>query len=85
MSKKEKLITRFKSKPKDFEYAELRTLLVSLGYEENNKGGTSGSAVSFLNQTTGSVIMLHKPHNPDILKHYQIKAILEELQNNNLI
>lgn len=85
MSKKNKLIARFKSKPKDFEYSELKTLLISLGYEENNKGGTSGSSVSFLNKTIGSYIMLHKPHNPDILKLYQIKEIIEELENNNLI
>lgn len=85
MSKKEKLIARFKSKPKDFKYSELETLLISLGYEENNKGKTSGSAVSFLNTDIGSIIMMHKPHNPDILKHYQIKEIIEELENNNLI
>lgn len=85
MSKKDKLIARLKSKPKDFEYSELKSLLIFLGYEENNKGRTSGSAVSFLNKTIESVIMLHKPHNPDILKHYQIKAVIEELENNNLI
>ncbi|MGG7471140.1 type II toxin-antitoxin system HicA family toxin [Chryseobacterium arthrosphaerae] len=85
MSRKEKLIARLKSKPKDFKYSELITLLKSLGYEENNKGKTSGSAVSFLNKTIGSVIMMHKPHNPDILKGYQLKEIIEELENNNLI
>lgn len=85
MSKKQKLIDRFKSKPRDFEYSELQTLLKSLGYEESNKGGTSGSAVSFVNHTLSHTILLHKPHNPDILKQYQIKAILEELDNNNLI
>jgi hypothetical protein len=84
MSKKE-LINRLKSKPKDFAYGELKSLLIALGYEESNKGKTSGSAVSFLNKTIGSVIMMHKPHNPDILKPYQLKGIIEELENNNLI
>ncbi len=85
MSKKEKLKQRFKSKPADFRYSELSTLLNNLGYEESNKGATSGSSVSFINKTINSVIMLHKPHNPNLLKEYQLKAILEELQNNNLI
>ncbi|AYM99228.1 type II toxin-antitoxin system HicA family toxin [Chryseobacterium sp. 3008163] len=85
MSKKDKLIARLKNNPKDFEYSELRTLLISLGYDEDNKGGTSGSGVMFLNKTVSSTINMHKPHNPDILKGYQIKKIIQELENNNLI
>ena len=85
MSKKDKLIVRFKSKPKDFRYSELRTLLSSFGYVESNKGGTSGSSVSFYNENYQSLITLHKPHNPDILKPYQIKPIIAELELNNLI
>ena len=85
MSKKEKLIERFKSKPKDFRYSELRTLLTSIGYVESNKGGTSGSSVSFYHENYQSLITLHKPHNPDILKPYQIKPIIAELELNNLI
>lgn len=47
MSKKDKLIQRLKSKPKDFTYDEVRTLLNYLGFGESNKGKTSGSAVKF--------------------------------------
>lgn len=85
MSKKEKLIERFKSKPKDFRYSELRTLLTSIGYVASNKGGTSGSSVSFYNELYQSLITLHKPHNPDILKPYQIKAIIAELELYHLL
>lgn len=85
MSKKEKLKIRLKSKPKDFKYSELTTVLISLGYIESNKGGTSGSSVSFINVNYQSVIMLHKPHNPNTLKEYQLKAIIEELENHNLL
>lgn len=42
MGKKEKLIERLKRHPKDFTYMEALTLLTSLGFEEENKGGTSG-------------------------------------------
>ena len=85
MSKKSKLVERFRSKPKDFRYSELRTLLSSLGYLESNKGGTSGSSASFYNESFQSAIMLHKPHNPDVLKPYQIKSIIVELELHNLI
>jgi hypothetical protein len=85
MSKKDKLKERFRSKPKDFRYSELRSLLISIGYLESNRGGTSGSSVSFYNEIYQSLITLHKPHNPDLLKPYQIKAILAELEIHNLI
>ena len=45
MSKKEKLINRLKTKPKDFTYNEAKTLLESVGFVESNKGKTSGSRV----------------------------------------
>ena len=45
MTKKNKLLERFLSVPKDFTYDELKTLLRSLGYEESNLGKTSGSRV----------------------------------------
>jgi len=47
MTKKDKLLERFLSMPKDFSYQELKTLLNSLGYEESNLGKTSGSRVLF--------------------------------------
>ena len=81
MSKIEKLLTRLYSKPKDFTYQELKTLLEQLGFIEYNKGKTSGSRVKFKNERCDVTIELHKPHNPtNILKPYQIEIILEELK-----
>ena len=85
MSKKEKLKKRFLSKPKDFTYDELRSLLISLGFEENNKGKTSGSRVSFIHSVTKLPIDLHKPHPKNILKAYQVNQILEELEKQGLL
>ena len=48
MSKKDKLIERLKSKPKDFTYNEAKVILNSFGFIENNKGKTSGSRVVFV-------------------------------------
>ena len=85
MSKKEKLLERLLQRPKDFSYSELKILLSSMGYEEFNKGKTSGSRVAFINPKSGHPIRLHKPHPKNILKSYQVDLIIEELKNENLI
>ena len=84
MSKIEKLITKFLSEPKDFEWDELRKLLINLGYEEFNSGKTSGSRVKFISDKQAD-ISLHKPHPTPILKKYQIKQIKELLKREGLI
>ena len=48
MSTIDKLIERFKAFPADFRFDELVRLLAYFGYEENNKGKTSGSRVAFM-------------------------------------
>jgi len=85
MSKHEKLIKRFKSKPKDFTYEEMKTLLNRLGYEEENKGKTSGSRVIFYNEQLQHSIFLHKPHPGNIIKSYLMKYIEDELTAKGLI
>ena len=59
MGKREKLLQRLLSMPKDFTFEEMQSLLEALGYQRNNKGKTSGSRVMFIKD--GSIIMLHKP------------------------
>ncbi|MBQ2642471.1 MAG: type II toxin-antitoxin system HicA family toxin [Eubacterium sp.] len=83
MSKKSKLIKKLKSNPKDFSFKELETLLSLLGYEQDNSGKTSGSRVKFLNNN--SIIKLHKPHNRKELLNYQVKQIIEHLEQEELI
>lgn len=48
MSKKEKLIQRLKTRPKDFTFDEAETLLRYFGYRRSDKGRTSGSRVMFV-------------------------------------
>ena len=72
MTKIDKIKKRLLSKPKDFGWSELTTVLSSLGYEEYNSGKTSGSRVRFINDGHGD-IMLHKPHPKPVLKGYQLK------------
>ncbi|MHB9153658.1 MAG: type II toxin-antitoxin system HicA family toxin [Spirochaetales bacterium] len=80
MSRDEKLIQRFLTRPKDFSYDELRRMLKAFGYEENHQGKTSGSRVAFFNTKTKHIIRLHKPHPGNELKMYQVDQIREELE-----
>jgi len=80
MSKKDKLLNRFLSMPKDFTYDELRGLLSGFGYKESISGKTSGSRVAFINAETKHIVRLHKPHPGPHLKKYQIEELIEELK-----
>lgn len=84
MGQKEKLIQRLKSKPKDFTFDDAETLLGYLDYIRSNKGKTSGSRVMFIRDGYGS-ILLHKPHPKKELKAYQIKQLVEMLEQEGLI
>jgi len=78
VSKAEKLIQRFLSKPRDFKYTEAKKLLRHYGYTELTKGRTSGSRVAFINQKLKRSVLLHKPHK-GIMKPYQLTEIKNEL------
>ena len=84
MGQKEKLIQRLKSKPKDFTFQEAETLLGYLEYIRSNKGKTSGSRVVFESNDHGN-ILLHKPHPNNELKIYQIKQLIDVLEQEGLI
>lgn len=84
MSKLKKEIEILKSKPRDFTYDELKWILNKLGFYEYNKGKTSGSRVSFVDQNNVK-INLHKPHTNNTLKSYQINEIIKILKERRLI
>ena len=85
MGSKDKLLERFKKKPKDFTYEETVSLLAHFGYSEYQKGATSGSRVRFKNEATGSYIDIHRPHPGSIMKEWMVKTIYQHLKNNGLI
>ena len=78
MTKKEKLITRFKTVPSDLTYSELVQILKYYGYYEFSLGKTTGSAVKFKNDD-GDIIRFHKPHPGNIIKTYVIEQILVKI------
>lgn len=83
MGKKEKLIEKLKTIPKDFTFEEMQTLLIALGFEMFNKGKTSGSRVKFVKGDM--FIILHKPHPRKELLTYQVKQVIEVLSKGGLI
>ena len=80
MAKSTKLLQRLLGNPRDFTFRELETLLTGFGFQLSNAGGTSGSAVRFVNFKTGHIIRLHKPHPSPVLKQYLVKFVINELK-----
>ena len=84
MSRRDKLIARLKSRPKDFTWEELTRLLEGLDYIEAKAGKTGGSRRRFVHPTA-PVIALHKPHPGNIVKMYVIDDVLRVLTEEGLI
>ena len=85
MGQKEKLIKKLKSLPKNFTFEEAETLLGYFSYYRSNKGKTSGSRVMFSSAEHDSKILLHKPHPRKELLQYQIKQLIEQLEQEGLL
>ena len=84
MGQKEKLIQKLKARPKDFTFDEAETLLKFFSYNRSNKGRTSGSRVMFVSDDHAP-ILLHKPHPRKELLDYQVKQLIEVLEQEGLI
>ena len=85
MGQKEKLIAKLKSNPRDFTFDEAETLLAHFSYKRSNKGKTSGSRVMFSSDVYQTKIILHKPYPQKELKGYQVKQLIEQLKQEDLL
>ena len=81
MSKYEKAKERILQKPNDYTYTEARYLLGKIGFEERNKGRTSGSRVCFFREEDKAVIMLHKPHPGDEMDRGAVSSLVNHLKD----
>ncbi|MBI5675710.1 MAG: type II toxin-antitoxin system HicA family toxin [Nitrospirae bacterium] len=81
MSKKAKLLERLFSKPTDFTWEELKTLLSGFGYKEIRG---RGSRIKFYNAESNSLINLHKPHPSNILKSYMVNDVTTQLEEKGI-
>jgi hypothetical protein len=77
MSKHQKALQRLLSKPSDFEWAELKSLMDTLIYEMKTTGG---SGRKFIHRTTKATLFLHEPHPAKILKSYQVRDAIRFLK-----
>jgi hypothetical protein len=84
MSRREKLVRRFLSLPRDFTWKELVSMLAGFGYEIAASGATTGSRVKFLHLDLPPII-LHRPHPTPLLKRYQMEQVLEHLKAEGLL
>lgn len=84
MGQKEKLIERLKTKPKTFTFDDAEALLRYLSYRRSNKGKTSGSRIMFVSDTHPPILM-HKPHPRKELLEYQIKQLIDTLEQEGLL
>ena len=75
---------RLRSKPRDFTFEDAETLLGYLSYKRSNKGRTSGSRVMFVSEEHPPILM-HKPHPRKELLTYQVKQLVETLEQEGLL
>jgi hypothetical protein len=75
MSKHEKALQRLLSKPADFTWGELKSLMQAFDYELKVTGGSGRKFVR-----PEAAFMIHEPHPRKLLKAYQVRAVLEFLR-----
>jgi len=85
LGQKEKLIAKLKSNPKTFTFDDAESLLGYFTYHRSNKGKTSGSRVMFTSEEYNTKILLHKPHPRKELLEYQVKQLIEQLEQEGLL
>ena len=81
----QKLIAKLKANSKSFTFNEAETLLGYFSYYRSNKGKTSGSRIMFVSDVYKTKILLHKPHPRKELLDYQIKQLIEQLEQEGLL
>lgn len=84
MDRKQKLIARLLQMPRDFTADEMQTLLKWMGFEIDNAGKTSGSAIRFIDKD-GNIIRYHKPPPSNVLKRYVLEKVIQVLREGGYI
>ena len=84
MGQKEKLIERLNAQLKTMLFDDAESLLRYFGYERSNKGRTSGSRIVFVSEQYPPILM-HKPHPRKELLEYQVKQLIQILEQEGLL
>jgi hypothetical protein len=77
VSKHEKALKRLLSRPSDFEWSELASIMDSFGYALKTSGG---SGRKFIHPETQATLFMHEPHPAKVLRAYQIKDTIQFLK-----
>ena len=85
MTKKDKLLKRLCTSPKDFTFEEMIAVFKCCGFELNNKGATSGSRIEFVNSEKELSYIMHKPHPSNIIKGYMMKQVISFPKRNGFL
>ena len=84
MSTIDKLKQKLLSRPKTFDWTDMKRVLASVGYTENTSGKTSGSRIRFTHMIAAPIV-LHKPHPGNDMKQYAIKLVADMLEQEGLL
>ena len=85
MGQKEKLIAKLKANPRTFTFDDAEALLGYFDFYRSNKGRTSGSRVMFTSADHKIKILLHKPHPRKELLEYQVKQLIQQLEQEGFL
>ena len=87
MSKKEKLLNRFLTRPciKDFTWDDFVTLMKQLDFKLYEKSGGGSHKYFIFNKDENKIINTSKPHPSGLLKEWQIKEVTDKLKEWQLI
>lgn len=78
MSKKNKLIDRLRSRPKNFTWEETTKLMGLCGFKVFNARG-GGAGRMFIHERTRQKVRLHEPHPHNTLLPYMVDQLIEGL------
>ena len=85
MSRREKLIERFRSYPKDFTWQELVKVLEGLGYARSRTGGKQAVRVADLFTRMRRVFYCINRTPATYLKRYMLEQVLQHLDDEGLL
>jgi len=75
MSRHQKALRRLLSKPADFTWSELKSLMKAFGYELKMTGGSGRKFVR-----PEATFLIHEPHPYKVLKAYQVREVIAFLK-----
>lgn len=80
MSKKAKLLAKLQSSPRDFTWADAKSIMQVCGFELLNARG-GGFGRMFRHGVTGQKVRLHEPHPQTTLLPYMVGLLVDALKD----